>query len=337
MMAKRQAAKEGDVIDVGTALEVSPDEIAARQAGEAVIGFLKGLGEFFAVARKYESIAVTTLASPKGLPVPTSADQDATIQVFVKQATLDMKGAADHWSICAVLSKFHKWSTTRRAQTVDKLEEAARIGNGLHARYVETERRRVEDEERQRRIAAEEDEQRRRDAEVAELEAKAVAAEEASDGLSERELTFVDLQAVSNNDPRTSAVSARRAGYKDAIGQGARLMTNTKIQAAIKGKLQALAIRDQAAAVQAQPLDVPEIEPVAENIIRVGGAFDRTTWSAEVFDEAAFIKAVVSGRHGIGLEVLTFKQGKVTELARSLHERLNAVPGVRAKKTTIIV
>ena len=60
---------------------------------------------------------------------------------------------------------------------------------------------------------------------------------------------------------------------------------------------------------------------------------ERMTWSAEVFDEAALIDAVINWHYGVPRDVLTVNAVKLSQYARSLHERVNLWPGCRAKET----
>jgi hypothetical protein len=96
-------------------------------------------------------------------------------------------------------------------------------------------------------------------------------------------------------------------------------------------------IREQAAAIAAQPIEAPIVE-VKPNIAKAVGATDRTTRSAEVLNEADFIDAVFAGTYGIPRDVLTINQVKLNQYARDLKEPIvNQWPGVRVKAETKVV
>jgi len=299
--------------------------------GHQITVFLKGLIPFFSTARTLEAKAIDTLARAKALLPPQDAEADLDLQRFVKATTLDKKEVEAHWSVCQLASQFHRRLVAARKRAVDPLEEAGAIANNLHNRYVDAERRRVAQE--QERLRREAEDQARQDRELAlqRQREEADRIEAASDNLSEREQRFVDDYVRTQR----AVDSARYAGYANPDKAAARLLASEKIATAIANAQKAQAIRLQADAVEAAPLEI-QVEEVKPDILRAGG-FDRTTWSGEVLDARAFIEAVVSGKHGIPLDVLTVNPVKINEYARSLHERLDLWPGVRARKTTKVV
>ena len=127
--------------------------------------------------------------------------------------------------------------------------------------------------------------------------------------------------------------AAYNAGYKDAFKRAAQLLAQPKIVDAIKVRQEAEAIRQEAAARATLPLETREI--VVESKADTTG--DRGTRSAKVVDEAALIAAVISGKHGIPLDVLCINQPKLNGYARSLGELVNLWPGVRLQTKTTIV
>lgn len=330
-MAKKQAAAKPAASEtlIGEVLGASPDELQTNEHGSAIREFLRGAAGFFTTARTMEQSAQATLVKARTLVLPTNGDEDAAIQIFIKRANTDRKAIEEHWSITSTISKFHKMLVAGRTRGTDPLEQAATIAQQLHNRYAEDERRRAAAEQDRLRREAEERAKAERDRELAEAERKALEAEASSPALSTREETFV-LQVVAGRDPITAA---RIAGYKDPSTQGPRLMTYSKVLDAIAAKRQAAEVRQQAEAIRNQPLNI-EPEKVRPDIRRGGGAIDRTTHSGEVIDEAAFIAAVIAGKHGIPWDVLTVNETKLNEYARSLQERLNLWPGVRHNKKT---
>jgi hypothetical protein len=310
------------VLDSETVAEMfgaSEDEQFVAKVVPAIREFLRNLAGFFTTAQALEKAAIATLEQARQLAAPTTAAEDTAIQSFIQKANGDRKEVESHWTICQVVNGFHKRLTGARGRPTSALEEAAGIAQRLHNGYVEAERRRV----------AAEQERLRREAEAKAREKAALDREASMAGLSEREQLFVDY-FVALNDARRAAHGAL---YRNADQAGSRLLNTPKIQAAIQAKRDAVAIRTQAAAKRELPLDV-QVETVKPNIQKATGAVDRDYHSGEVLDEAAFIAAVIGGKHGIPWDVLTVNQTKLNEYARSLQGRLNLWPGVRHNKTT---
>lgn len=187
-----------------------------------------------------------------------------------------------------------------------------------------------------RRQAAEEDRQRRenerkaqiqREKDLADLDAKALAAEAVSEGLSDRERRFVEEWVVGPGvwleDP---PMAARKAGYKDWQTQGDVLLGRPKIQAAIQARSAALALREQQAAVQEKPLEVKAVE-VQSNLAKVAGTRTVVTWTGECIDRDALIDAVLKGM--ADRDLLIPNQVAINALAREQHENLDRIPGLR--------
>jgi hypothetical protein len=190
----------------------------------------------------------------------------------------------------------------------------------------------VAEEQERLRQEAERKAREEREAELARMEAEALAKEEASTDLSDREEAFV-TRYMAIKDPERAAAFA---GYKNPFQAATRLMSLPKVQTAIRERQEAIALRQQATARAAQPIEV-EVEEVKANVSRGGGGYERTTWTAEVLDEPAFIRAVIEGKSGIPLDVLTVNQTVLNSYARSLQSRLDLWKGVRAVKKTVYV
>jgi hypothetical protein len=320
--------------DLNALLGVQDDESFVAAAGQAIRSFLVGLTGFLTTARVLEEQALATRDAAKGLKLPTSAEEDAAIQRFVKKTSADKRQVEDHWKITSLVSQFHRRLTARRAKAVDALEEANKIGNTLHNRYVEAERRRVAEEEERRRQEAEERARKEREAEVARLEAEAIAREAAMPELSQREETFVGFLLGGASTRNNPIAAARQAGYRDPVASAGRLMASPKIQKALAAQEEARVLREQAAAKQAAPVDY-EYEEVETRVEKVGT--ERTTWAAELLDEDALIRAIVDGKHGIPLDVLMVNRTVLNDYARKMQTLIDRWPGVRAKKTTKLV
>lgn len=333
-MAKRLArAATPDVIDVGDPIEQSEDVQLVKTAGEAVTTFLLGVTKFFTTARALEAKALETLERSKALTLPTNGDEDVALQKFIRDTSAQNKAVVEHWQITTAISRFHRTMTARRAIAEKALDTANERGNALHAQYVREEKRKADEENARRQRAAELEEQARRDRELAELEAEAVRREEAAAELSAREQTFVDLMFATGNAQQ----SAARAGFKNPAKESARLLGLAKIADAIEAKRSAAAIRTQAAAIKAAPLMVETPDAVKPDVQHAAGAFDRTTHSAELLNEAALIDAIFSGGYGIPRSILRIDQTALNAEARDLRERINRWPGVRYKATPKVI
>lgn len=326
-MAKRTAATSPAVIEVPAE---NPEALAVRESGGPVLQFMSGdLTAFFTTARAIESGAATRLAKAQAMRVPASATEDAAVQTFVLETNAALKTATGHWSVTQAVHALHKALTTRRSRATDALEAAAKLATGLHNRYADAERRRAAEEEEARRCLAEQEARRKQDEEAARLEQVALDLEAESADLSDRERSFVERVAYGERPED----AARRAGYKNPIQMGARLMTLQKIRDAVQGRIDSETARRQAQAVKSAPVDVSAMDvDVAPNIVKVGT--ERTTYSGEVLDQAAAVEAFRSGQYGIPGDLFMVNPVKLNEYARSMRENINRWPGVRLKKAT---
>lgn len=317
----------------------SPDQELVSQDTDKLRAFMGGLASFFSRAITLEKQAKERLDIARQLKPPTTADEDATVQVAIREAKLTRKAIDDHWSITTVVHQLHRKLTAARERAGTTADQAASIAQTLHNRYVEDEQRRVRMEEERLRREAEERARVEREAELARLEAEAVRAEQSSPDLSEREKSFVYGLITLGYGPTTAA---QKAGFAKPEQAGERLMNTPKIKAALDAKKKAAVIREQASAQSERPLDVAPIEKVQANITRATpGGFDRSTYSAEVFDVEAFMAALLDPRTrtqlGIPADIATFQQTKLNDAARGLGDLINKWPGVRLKKKTTTV
>lgn len=338
-MAKVKRAADAvhtlEVLDVTPAGGQSEDEQLATTTGTAVQAFLRGLSGFFLAARTLEDQARKTLVTAKVLKAPTSGAEDLQIQTFIRRTSVEKKAVEEHWAITAKVHAFHKTLVSARSRATGALEEANGIGNSLHNTYVAAERRRAAEAQEELRRAAEAKAEQDRAAELERMEAAALAREAGMEALSEREQAFVELMTAPGTSYQGDGVRcAKHAGYTDPSKAAARLLGTRKVKEAIQGRLEAIAIRQQAAAAAREPVYVEDVPTIAPDI---EGKGDRTTWTGEILDAGKFIQAVLSGGHGIPTDVLTIDQTTLNDYARSLHERLDRWPGVRAKKSTKVV
>lgn len=330
--AKRGTAPEAltpEVIDVGDA---NPEVGLVKAEGSAIPGFLNSAAQFLAKADALETSAKASLAAAKLLKRPTNGDEDLVIQQQILLDSAEEKNLEGHWEITAIISRFHRRLTGKRAIASTARSEAKAIRQGLHNEYVAEENRRAAREQEARRQAAEAQERLDREIEQEKLEALALQAERASDALSEREQVFVALVVGG----QTGTAAASRAGYKSG-SYGATLLDQPKIKTAIEAGLRAATLRQQAAAIKAAPVSVviTEVKPDVQRA--AGSRGDRTTWSAEILDADAFVRAVLDGKLGIPLDTLVPDQVALNRYATAMEAQLDRWPGIRAKKKTSTV
>lgn len=350
-MAKK-AAPGGDVIDVGDSLEITE----TREEGTTLVGFIKNIVPFFQTARMIETAALERLNEAKALKAPESEADDLAIQERIKRSTILIKEAEGHWTATSAFFNFHKRLVAHRDRVVGEatksrnagsLIQAREIEQALHNRYAEAERRRAAEEQERQRLAEEARQREAQEAEARRHEAEAAAKEIASPDLSEREVMFVDY--VFGGMLPTAA--AKRCSYKDPELMADRLMKLPKIKKAISAKEEAKVAREQAQAIREKPVQV-EVAPVRPAIAKPSaGAYDRTTWGAEVLDADRLGIAVIAAirdepsevPRGIAIEILKagMRSPQVATIVRdygvSLHEKIDRWPGVRhTKKTTTV-
>lgn len=333
-MALRQAtarrAREADVLDVQQA-PVNPDLALVDQDRGSLQEFLTGLTRFFGRARVLELKAKATLTTARTLQPPKSGDEDAHVQTFIRTANAGRKEVEEHWSITTVVHGLHRKLTAARARATTPYEDAATIAQGLHNRYAEEAKRKAREEEDRLRREAEARARQDRERELEQLEQQALDAEAATDGLSEREDTFVAEYHRTHDGYR----AASQAGYAQPRSQAERLLANPKILRALQAFKERDATRRQAEAIRTAPVRV-ETPVVKPDLVKAGS--DREHKAAEIFDADAFLAAVVDpttrAKLGIPVDTIAPNAVKLNEYARSLGELINRWPGVRLKKTT---
>lgn len=343
-MAKKKAAAAAKPA-APAVLDVDPVEREERSLITTNVGniaeFFGKLPAFLSGARQLQERAVAVLEDMKALKdalqanggIPRSAEEDLEIQNRVRRCTEAIKEADDYWAITSVFNKAHKLLVSGRNRTTEKLEEAKSIGNMLHQRWSDEQKRIAREEQERIRLENEQRAREQRERELADLERQAVAAEEASDLLSAREDRFAD-GVVAHGDP---VRAARDAGYRDPDGQVPRLLKSEKIRAAIDAKRTARRLREQAAAKRSAPVEVEHVD-VKPNIYRpAGGGGDREYKSAEIVDAEAFVAALLEGKHGIPRDTVMPNQTKLNEYARSMGELIDRWPGIRLKRKTSVV
>lgn len=327
-MAKTAKAKV-EVLD--PIVEQAVAIVATESLG--LIAWLQGLVPFFRGARELEVAAVARHERVKLLTVPTTQVEDAAIRQEAIDARAARLAAGEYWeAVTGALSRVHRLTTTARARTVEPNKAAEDRATALHNAYVTAETQRAAREAEALRQAEERRAQAEREADLARHEAAAVAAEEASPDLSERERRFVaDYMARGN-----ASKAAFLAGYKNPEVMAPRLLASDKIRAAIEAIRTAEQIRKQAAIVKDLPVYVDEqkLEEAATPQLNKG---DRYRWSATVVDLDKFRDAAFEGGYGIPRDCFMVDAAAVNAYARSLEQNIERWPGVKAtKKTTVL-
>lgn len=297
--------------------------------GPTISGFLSRLGPFFQRAGQLEQASRDALDASRIVPPPTTPEEDERIQVRIKANTAGRKEVEEHWKVSAAITAFRNRLTAARGRATLNYESANERLQRLHNDFAEKARREAAQEQERLRREAVARAEAERDAEAQRLEDAAVAAEQATADLSEREQVFVDYVTGPYPDPNRAAT---RAGFKDGFKAAARLMALPKIQAAITAKQEAKRIRDQAAAVQAAPLNV-RTETARPALHRAAGASDRTTHSAELLDPKAFI-AAHRRDPSVPDEAFLVNTFWLNEQAKSIFQQVERLVGVRYKKST---
>jgi len=258
-------------------------------------------------------------------------DSHAAALEFLRGVKALKRTIEEHWSrITRGVDDLKRNMLTLKARDLEAVEDAVKYANDTILTYETSEKRRAQEEQDRLRRQSEEQARKDREAELARLEREALKAEQTSENLSEREQAFVDAYIHGIGAAGLPEVAAKRAGYKDAAAQAERLMKTSKILKAIEAKRRAIEIREQAASVAEKPLEV-KTQDVRPQFGKVAGTRTVTTWKAECFDVDALIDAVLRGVAPRSL--LMFNQVAGNELARSIHEEVDRIPGLRHIKT----
>lgn len=317
------------------AVATIPEQQDTHQDLTAVSAWFKALPQFFARAAEIEASARNFHEAALTRAVPTSLEEDKAIVADVRTARERKKEAEDYWSVAGLLSRLHRRVTAARARAVDPLDQAIARLSSLHTTYERLERERVAREAEEARRAEEAKAAAERAKELAALEAAAVAAEESSPDLSERERAFVDYMAEREDFPGVAIEAAKRAGFQNPQAQAARLMGSAKVQAAIQARKDAKAARLQAEAIAAAPVQAAYVAPPPVQVAKG----TRTTRGAECFDQKAFIAACLSGKvpEVVALAVLRVDGPALNDQGKAFREAINQWPGVRYVENGTVV
>ncbi len=341
-MSKRTAptSRQREVVAPIPPVAEPVDLAQVRTEGLEVMNFLSpaALVEFFTKARELENEAGRMVAharaAKRNLKAPgyvMTAEDDAAVQRDLLESKAQRKRLLEHWKISATVTRFRNLLTSARKRPDDLHEEGEGILQMLHNEYKAAEDRRVARENEEKRQQAIRDEQARRDAEERELSRQADEAEAASSELSPRERRVIDI--VGDDITEGAWVHAcRTVGYKDPVGAARALINREKIIAAIDGRRRAAAMRQQAQAVQQQPISTAHVMDEKPQVQRVGT--DVVFKSAEIVDAAEFVAAAMSGRYGIPASTLAPVQSVLNDQARQMGALINRWPGIRYVEET---
>jgi hypothetical protein len=287
-------------------------------------------GQALELAKQLEAIVITDRESYRRAKELYAAGKDIKRKM------------SEHWQrITRSIDALKKTMFGFRDDDMGALDHGLVIAERIIIDFENAERDRIRREEERRRQEAEAKAKEERERELAKADALAFALEEKAEGLSQRELWFVekvfeqrlDVANPTALDLRAMQVIAKQAGYKDVDTQVARLLRSPKILDALKAKHDARAIREQAQAKREQPIDVAETAPV-ETPLDAGRGLrtTRTYYSAEVVDVQKLREAYIAG--DLNLETLIPNEVYLNSQARTAKSAEifeKAFPGCRLK------
>jgi hypothetical protein len=262
---------------------------------------------------------------------------------FVRGAKQLQRKIVEHWQrITRSIDDLKRNMLKLKDQDLEPVEAAIKIVEGAVIRYQDAEKERVRLLEEANRLERERLAREERQRELDAAEDRALELEQQSEGLSARELWFVEkvysngleLANPTATDLRAMIRIATDAGYKKNVDvEVARLLRSKKILQAIQAKREAAAIREQAEAKRQQPVHIIDAPPVEAQVAQGRGLpTTRTYYSAEVFDanqlREAFLNGKVDPQALIPNEVYLNAQARAAKSAE-IFER--AFPGVRLK------
>lgn len=335
-MAKRQQHDPGtDLVPAEQTDQQFVESIAAT-----VSTWFRGLPEFFKKADAIDKAAAGVLTEAKRSTPPKTAAEDEALQKRIQRCNQGKSVAELHWDgtkeapgITALFHRLHRRSTARRDKSVKALDEAAGIYNRQHNDFVRAAQEKAEAERRRLQAIEDRRAEDRRQQELADIEAEALKAEEASDGLSGREQTFVSIVAGGGSQNR----AATQAGYRDPVASAVKLMKSAKILKAIEGLRSAAALRDQAKATAQAPIDRTVVD-VAPDVIKAAGTQSRTNVKVNVLNAQAFVDAVWAGKLDIPRDCLCIDEVRLRKYAKDLPSVVvGRWPGIEVVETDKVV
>jgi hypothetical protein len=325
--------KKPEVLPALPTLQDNPELAEVSTIAASVTSFLAGLVPFFAKAAVLEGEARSRHQRAMAFVKIATSDQQAEAQALALKTRDGADATAAHWQpIAKVTNRLHKCVTGARGRAEKLDDEAFEHLNTLNNRF-NAEQKRLADAEAERvRLEAEEAARAQQAREAADLERQALEAEQASEDLSEREQVFVREYVrlapdatTQDHGLRFAERAAAVAGYKSPVHQRGILLAMAKIQTAIQAARNAIAMRQQAAAVMAAPVVVHVDTPKADVATVASTA---TRWKAKCTDRDALMAAVKAG--AVPDNVFMVDPVKLNEYAKALQGTMNNWPGVEA-------
>lgn len=329
-MAKKPSAVIPEVVDV---VPVNADLQKVGQEVVTLTSFLQGVQAWGERVVAFKDRFVKRLEEARALTVPTSLEEDEALKAWLRTVNEEKRELVVEGTATASIHHFHRRLTGLVSAAEKPADEALSLGNRLHSAWVAAERDRVLREQDEQRRREEADARKKRDAELAELETRALEAEQATDDLSAREQAYVEARAELGKNPVDAAFYAK---FSQPRSSAERLEKSPKIIRAIQANLDAQELRRQKVALREAPVVVTQTATV-DIKAQADTKGDRTTKSADLFDEDAFVAALLLGKHGIPRDVITIDRAKLNAYARDLGKLIDRWPGVRYVEKTKVV
>ena len=337
-MAKKTEKPATPAPQILDATSIDTDlDVALVQSSVGLIhtlfGSVSNAVAFFGVARTLDRKAQENEEIARTFRV-TNVETDTRCVALLRDSRELEKTIDDHWDITGKVYTLWKRLVARRDDAKTRAKNAVGMLTRTHAAYEDAEARRIEQERREQEERDRRAEEERRANEKLKAELDASAAEEGLEGLTARERLFCEQMADHGDQVR----AAKAAQFPEPSKKAAALMKLPKINRGIEAAETARNIRIQAEADARRPIQTTSTyEPPAERT--TAKATTSYVWSAEVVDEAALITAILTAYRNGGTtpprDLLTIRQGALTQYAKQLQDGINQWPGVRAKKTPV--
>lgn len=189
---------------------------------------------------------------------------------FLKGAKALKKKIEEHYAaIKSPLNAARATVLEMEKRDLSPVLDAIAIADGIDTRYVREQKRIEQEAADEQRRQAEAQERLRREQAAAEAEAEASRIEASSNVLSEREQVVVRFIGAAVVTPEILLKACKFAGYLDPKASAEKLFRAGKIGAAVEQARKADAIRREAAAKQAEPINV-SVPAVASQVIDGG-------------------------------------------------------------------
>ena len=139
--------KETPTIADALQMQGDPEMKLVEQSSDLIAVFAAARQAFWKKANQMDAAAKLTFAYIRQLPIPTTAEQDATVQQLAKKTAQAKEEVEAHFEIAQVVHRLHRALTSRRKATTDVLDQARATAERLHNTYADAERRRAAEEQ----------------------------------------------------------------------------------------------------------------------------------------------------------------------------------------------